>query len=672
MLAKNIFLPPISLPILIVGLVLFGNLLIVARDVSLRVRQDLYGQLYTLLREAGQLIDTNSSIIDSLVTNIELELKNQSNIDAISSKGKGALNNGLSEHLEHIFTKNTAKIKRYTNSVIFLTNARHKIIAASDGHPIPYQSDIVSSDDDCNGGCYIDSEDSNDCYCGIDSDCDSNVDLGQRHYIQLTVAEPKDLHIGDLEEGVISKVWSVPLAKAILGQNDRYIGAIVSSIPLSKFSENVFSSYVDLSSIMVIPAASAKDANSTSKQVGDAGEANQGYIDSIISKSFVIKAAFTEPFIVHIVGTIDNLGSEIIFAVRSLSISQVFWAQYLNHSLIASLLIAFIMGGILWIKRKILNPLSSIMDKLIHPIQNLRSLIPEYRGYSTIPSDSSGLSAGEQRSSHQYTDQYNASLKAIEGFVLESHVVTTALHKQKETIEDKNRQISILKRNFAACMRSVEESAECLSENINDAIDNVILYNRAISTIMSKTATAEALMATLEQIYGYSKDHKAYVASLKDTISKAIDITQLPRISIDIEAILHENLENKCKTITRHNKDDNLGSHSKTLFYPEALGSVLQSLLSAFDDRSRLSVEIVGDGAETRIAGDLVIEFVYDISAPEHEKNHIDNTKLHSAIEKARIFALLDEGIISLYNGADSIVVTVIYEKRYDQDNLQS
>jgi hypothetical protein len=65
--------------------------------------------------------------------------------------------------------------------------------------------------------------------------------------------------------------------------------------------------------------------------------------------------------------------------------------------------------------------------------------------------------------------------------------------------------------------------------------------------------------------------------------------------------------------------------------------------------------------SEAPIGGPVTIEIFYKSVAM-----NLDNVKLQLALEQARLFALLDAGVIDLYKGENVIILTIVYAEILD------
>jgi hypothetical protein len=230
------------------------------------------------------------------------------------------------------------------------------------------------------------------------------------------------------------------------------------------------------------------------------------------------------------------------------------------------------------------------------------------------------------------------ALTNIENFANASSLVIDTLIKQNEMIESKNRQLSVLQKNFSLCIRSLHESSMCLSENIDDLILNNKTQNNRYSD----------LIKTLESIYNYSKNHEDHISSLKDSLSLAQEISTQPKRYLDVAGMIQTRFGGLYRSLTI-NRSSVLNNR---IFHPGAMENALYHILSSLP-KDNNTVIALDEGA---VSGPVSIEIFY--KSTDHS---IDSDKLQLGLKQARLFALIDEGMIGLYKGEGVIIITIVY-----------
>lgn len=569
---------------LVVSFFLIGNSITVAYNVSAQLKKDLTNQFYVLNYETGQVIEANSSLLSNLIASLELPLKNET-----ESASQAFNASSLDLELKRIFTELTKNLHYYNDTLIILTDNKYQILSSAGKTASPHQN---------------------------------KINLQDRQYLQ-TLSDSEDIQIGDIITGAISKTWRIPVAKGIRNGNNDLIGAIIISIPLSQFSKSVFSSHINLSSISL-----KKEDSAISEKYS---------ISSVITAPMVLKVAFSNPFSIFITEPLSNIEHNASFTLNSQSIRKHFWNEFFSHSLIATSLLVIILLGLYTIRKKVLDPLAKIRQQLLASAQVLQTLIPEYKACDTFNPAHPALPIA----SGHYAD----SLAKIENFASANHLIISTLIKQKNLIETKDKQLSLLHRNFISAMKSLQEHSKCISEHIDD----IILHNKTLR----KEEAAKMLTNTLVQIYNYTTKHTKRIESIEGLIDTAWKSAQTPKMEIDFNSLIETVCIDKVYSLTA-NKEHSISKVSRKPFYPDAVDSTLQYALEAFEDNSQIAISLTDN------AYDISIDITHNIEE-NATLTPLDNFKLQSAIEKARLFALLDEGVINLHTEQNKIVVSIKY-----------
>lgn len=569
---------------ILIGFFFIGNSIIIAYNVSSQIKKDLINQFYILNYEAGQVIEANSSLLDNLATNVALQLQNeQKPFATIKPNGSNEL------ELKSIFTSITQNLHYYNDTLIILTDKNHQILTSAGNATKPSKEKIT---------------------------------LQNRQYLQ-NITESDDIQVGAPITGAISKTWRIPIAKSINNGNKEFVGGIIISIPLAQFSKSVFSSHVNLSSISLEPE--------------DPSDTEQNNIHSIISSQTVLKIAFSTPYTIFIIEPLTNLQQNASFTLNTQSIRQFYWQEFLSHSLISSGLLAVILIGLYILRKKVLDPLAKIRQQLLSSAQTLQTLIPEYRVNTTFNLDHPTPTLKSQH--------YADSLEKIESFASANHLVISTLIKQKNLIETKDQQLSLLYRNFISSMKSLQEHSKCMSEHIDD----IILHNKTLK----KEEAAKLLINTLDQIYNHSITHTERIANIEGLIGAAWKSVQTPKMEIDFNNLIETVCIDKVYSLTA-NKEHSISKISRNPFYPDAVATTLKYALEAFEENNQIAISLTDN------TYGISIDITHNIEE-NATLTPIDNLKLQSAIEKARLFALLDEGVINLYTEQNKIVISIKY-----------
>jgi|GEM_PF-5352958 len=543
--------------LMIIGLVLSFNLLIVSYEVKHKVQKELRNQMYVLSSESSKIFSKNRDIVRDIANHLELSKPDDLAADFMSYVSP--------------FIKNSS-------SIILITDRKDQVIGLS--NPYYYRKK-------------------------------STYDLSRRQYIKDARNEPNKVHIGNLIYSDISDLLIIPIAKAILDKNGKYLGAVAMGVPLTHFSESLFSAHIQPLDIEFHQNQEKSNA--------------ELYNDELISKSFILRAAFSKAFKTKVSMAHSGVSDlTITLSIDSSGIQEMFWLDYIERSLTCYGLIIIALFLIAVVLLKIITPMLRIQEKFFDAATKLYSLVP---GYSP------------QRGLLEMDAMTN-----IENFANANDLVIEALIKQQEIIKSKQNQLAILQQNFSISIGALQESSVCLSENIDD----IILDNKDATESKSSR-----LISALENIYRYSKNHEEHVKALRESLALVQEISAQKKCSVDIADMI-QNQFGKLYRSLAINRSSVLNNRE---FYPGALENTLRQIFAAFPDGSDLILSL----SEAPIGGPVTIEIFYKPVAM-----NLDSVKLQLALEQARLFALLDAGVIDLYKGENVIILTIVYAEILD------
>ncbi len=420
----------------------------------------------------------------------------------------------------------------------------------------------------------------------------------------ITKSDTNNVHLVGLERGKSFGAWTISIARAIINKKGDYMGSVIVNMPMSAFSNSIFKSHLDINAIEFYQ---------------DTSDSTMSYnIEDTLSANFILSIIFNDEFRANI--PVRNLLPSInaILSIKAQTVKDMFWAEYIDHSLLGLGPVIILVICVIFIIAQFVQRIIDIRNKITQSSAKLHGLIPEYRVFDSL----SGTDI----------------LTNIEDLTNLNSLVVETILKQNTLILEKNKQILILQRNCAASIGALQESSICLSENIDDfMVDNESL----------KQLNPDEFIRVLESIYLCSLDHAKHVASLKTAIILAQKISGHSRCYLDIGALIQTKFAGLYDSLTI-NRPNILNN---SLFHVEAFENTVGHILLAIQNRGYIAISLT----ETALDGPITLEIFCRYKKP------IDATTFQLAVEHARLFALIDEGIVGFYKDENIMVITIVY-----------
>ena len=521
---------------------------------------------------------------------------------------EGIVHNILSNKQDDIvssFKQYTQKIGKYTPNVVLLANANHDIIALTSQTHNTYQ----------------------------------DLSVANRDYIKNVLALPEETHIGHLIQGVATKIWSIPIVKGIF-VNNKHLGTVILSVPLTKFSQGLLQSHIMLKNVQF---GNKKHVNFHYPEADHAVTDLKTH--DVISSHDILLSAFLGKKDMTISKTYEplpNISENITLVMPAVYIQKLFWSQVAINFGIFCICTVCIILLILLIIQTLSHKLSSIEEKLLNSVSKLRYLVPGYNNSAYFV---------------EHTGRYSKMLSNVEHYVDSNMLVIDTLEKQHTIILEKDRQLAGLQMHFANCLSALREEVLYFMEEIEDMCSN----NADTSCILYKDH--RQLLTAFEKIYSYSKNHEEYILSLQDSIADSHKIILGTKSEISIEDILKSKFAHKYDSLTINKhvnsqceppSNTSLVNNStmsvvKKIFFREAVETAIESILT-MSSKNNCGISLCEQN------NSISIEIRFDL-----DKYSISNSQIQEALEKARLFALLDEGFIGLYHSEDALIITIVY-----------
>jgi|GEM_PF-4826370 len=221
------------------------------------------------------------------------------------------------------------------------------------------------------------------------------------------------------------------------------------------------------------------------------------------------------------------------------------------------------------------------------------------------------------------------------------------LINQAKEVENKNKRLSTIQKNWIACFTSIEEGAAILSEDIEDIKLDHVNNSRQKSAIDVSSA--------LNDIYLQAKVHENYIASMRDTLVKTHEASSKLKVAVDIGALLENEFQGMYNSLSVEEYDT---KSAQSLFYLDGIRNVFKIILSNLGSMGLSSgdIDII---LRTSQEGDTRI----DIYSRNHYK--FDSSKLNKALMQAKIIALLDGGVIEVNYSDALVVISLVFAACY-------
>ena len=430
----------------------------------------------------------------------------------------------------------------------------------------------------------------------------SNISVANRDYIKKIMNEPEHIHIGHLVRGSLSKLWSLPIAKGIF-QNNQHIGTVILSIPLDEFSEGLLISNIHLQDIEFTDDNDPHHTDNLYETIS---------IFSILKTSLLGK----NDIIVHTHygPIIFSLKHHITLEMSASDVQTMFWSKFIGNTFFFCIMIAllFFVGELC--THNISNKLEKIEEKLIDAACKLQTLVPRY----------------DYNNSINITNSCDNILSQIESFVDSNALVVDRLERQHSTIKHKEAHLSILQKHFISCLQTLEAKSSCFIEDIEDLCDQ---------------QGGKNFLSLFEDIYSYSRSYEAHISSLRDSMTEAQQILKKGKVAFDITKLLRsaECFGSSAMVSNRWIKETSF------MFYPAAIEKTILHIVSISPEKN---YALRLDQSDEKIS----IEIEFDVS-----KDDIDDDLVQNSLEKARLFALLNEGFIGLFGTKNKLLFTIVY-----------
>ena len=191
-----------------------------------------------------------------------------------------------------------------------------------------------------------------------------------------------------------------------------------------------------------------------------------------------------------------------------------------------------------------------------------------------------------------------------------------------------NHKISVLRKHFTSCMSSLHEKSLCLTEDIEDLC--------GYTTALDK----RRLLTLFKKINDVCENNNSNILSIKDASIHAQKILSMHKRPLDLTKFLKEKYP-PAIIIT-----DEI---STMMFYPETIETAINYISSI--DANKLHHLSMKQNAAL-----VSIEIIFDLN-----KGDIDSEKIRNALEKGRLFALLDNGSIEMSREKDKLIFLIIY-----------
>ncbi len=188
-------------------------------------------------------------------------------------------------------------------------------------------------------------------------------------------------------------------------------------------------------------------------------------------------------------------------------------------------------------------------------------------------------------------------------------------------------------------MKALQEQSLCLTEKIDD------VYHIAANNLYQDP---KKLWAIFEEIYHHSKSYEEYALSLQDSLNKAQAIATCEKRIINISDMIQKTFANKYAYFSVQHSLPGKTNLMKALIQ-EAVEASIDSLLEiGLKEDYHINLKIQPNCT--------IIEIILDTT--EHK---LDQDQVQQSLEKARLFALLDEGLIGIYRTENHLVFTLVY-----------
>lgn len=554
-------------------------------------------------------------VISSLQKSIRDDFEEQLNILSNESRQiiesnysilEGIVHNLLTAKQEDIinsFNLYTQKIGQYTPNTVLLADINHNIIALT----THIHSDI------------------------------KNLSVANRDYIQNVLSTPEEIHIGHLVQGIATNIWSIPIVKGIF-INNKHAGTVILSVPLTKFSEGLVKSDIILKKVQFgnNNQASFYYPEADSNAMANNSIGRKVSVTAILYSSLFGKADIT---ISDIYEPLPNIYQAITLVMPAIHIQKLFFLQFIKNLGIFVLCILCMALMVFLIIRNLSLQLSNIEKKLLSSANKLQHLIPDYNVATFI----------------EHTGHYDKMLANLSYYIDSNALVIDILTKQQNIILDKDKQLSILQRHFSACLGALREQSLSFLEEIEDICVNA---NKSAQNIIHKTLQTDNILffAIFNKIYCCSKSYEEYLSSLQDTILRAQNIILGKKEIVSVENILRYKFASRYNKlivtkypslVERMNSNAHTLPHIKKTFFIAAVESSIETILTL---SKSCNITLHEDNIS------LKIEIAFDID----EYSPSNNIVQHS-IEKARLYALLDDGFVSIYRSEHTLVITIVY-----------
>lgn len=519
----------------------------------------------------------------------------------------------VSKKIEDNFVTNNISSSEHTNT-IFLVDSGDKIIYSSDNNIIPFQKDHKN-------------------YA-------PKVSLSDREYLSKNKQEVNKIHLGSLIKGAVTGNWVVPVSSAITS-NDKYHGSVIFTVPLSEFSKENIASDIKFTSIKIL----SKDEEEQIPLFFESPKLHGAF--SLFSKLFIKRVD-------HLSFCYDltSLEQKAYADVSSKDLRDKILNSFISDMLLLSIFIIFCVAVLILLGKLVFKPLEAIHDRI-------RLIEPSFLELLPSGSGSRASSVDIDRTKDTALDVLNMSsveMRNIKAFVDKSVDLIDHAKNQQAIISKKNTQlasINALHEKFLSIFGANKKTHLIFAEEIKDLVDSLNLG-----------AAKEMISRSVGQLYDMNQQEINKIEFLDEYFRSVSDMIAEGKHDIDIPLVAKEYFQSKFNHIAVSDMIG-VGIPTPRPCFATALLFTLRYMHTAIlNDGEKASEALltlsISNGNKSTKDADFgtIIELSKKIQ-PSDISLEIDDIDLY----KAKIYALLNDGMIDVYYGSDEVAITLILKR---------
>jgi hypothetical protein len=486
----------------------------------------------------------------------------------------------------------------------------------------------------------------------------SGTDLSDRDYLSKNKQNMDKIHIGSLVKGAISHNWVIPVSSAII-DSGKYQGSIIFTVPLSEFSKENIASDIRFTSIKIL---GKEEELEIPNQVIYRFENHKLYGGfSLFYKLFIQRVDH-----ISFCYDLSSLEQKAYADVSSKDLREKILNSFISDFLLLSIFIVFCIAILALLGTLVFKPLEAIdaKIKLIEP--SFLELLPQGSYARSKTSNIDFI----QNTALGVLNISSGEMRNIKAFVDKSVELIDHAKNQQAMILKKNAQLAsmdILHKKFSSIFLANKEKHLMFAEELKDLIDRLNLG-----------AAKEMIFRSIVEIYDMHQKEIKKTEFLDESFKFAIDAIADGKHNIDIALASRDYFMSKITNITI----DDMGRVAIPTLVPCFSTALLLTL-------QHMHMAILNDEKESSESSKTSLETSLTLSINASSKS-IDDTDLGISIElskqkksnsvpleidatnlyKAKIYALLNDGIIDVYYGSDEVAITLILKRDYNYSAL--